>query len=277
LWTGEDWVIDGSARWSIRAPVEDEAARLSMKWAGDCDGEVIVRSESSHHRVQLPANGHGGHWWPLGKIRGDATVDIEADGCRLIALKAGGGRFEPPGEWGVDASPVPMWHIASSHYLPPLPEALAVDERNRPLSDARTRAVWTSHVHPPGEEAMYLSLHTNAGRGRGTYTHVGIEVSPRVEPLPESLSAANYVHAALVAEARTVASTWRERGVHPLDVSEVSPKWNTLPSVLIEIGYHDHPHDAKWLANAEFQHAVARGITKGILQWRAGATEVHED
>ena len=52
------------------------------------------------------------------------------------------------------------------------------------------------------------------------------------------------------------------------DFSEISPKWQHLPSVLLEVGYHDTVADARQMEDAAFRQAFADGIRDGLVAWR---------
>ncbi|MBT3220880.1 MAG: N-acetylmuramoyl-L-alanine amidase, partial [Proteobacteria bacterium] len=133
------------------------------------------------------------------------------------------------------------------------------------VSDARVRAHWATWAHPKGEEAIYLSIHSDGGRGRGT-TALVAESPPK-----ENLRLANVVRTHIIKEARHLVPGWIDRGTKFATFSEVSLERNPeMPAVLLEMGFHDNHLDAVHLRSPAFLDHLAAGVVHGVVAWRHG-------
>jgi hypothetical protein len=85
---------------------------------------------------------------------------------------------------------------------------------------------------------VFLSLHTNAGGGRGTMLFYGVDTdtSPATPARPADVALAAQVHAALKQRLPAAVPGWRVNAPRPGNYSEISPFWNDAPGLLVETG-----------------------------------------
>ena len=129
---------------------------------------------------------------------------------------------------------------------------------------------------------LYVSLHTNAGGGRGTSTFVySNQVAyPSFDPNraesipPGSLELQNAIHERMVEAAqRFWDPSWRDRGKWGANFGELRPltlAWRedadiSIPAMLIELAFHDSEDDTYYLREDRFRRDMARAIVRGIL------------
>jgi N-acetylmuramoyl-L-alanine amidase len=86
---------------------------------------------------------------------------------------------------------------------------------------------------------------------------------------PPSRELAELVSQHVETRLKAVCTTWRHRGVWTGNLSEISPHWNSLQGILVELGFHDSRHDTQWLPDEGFQSEAALAIAEGISAWRA--------
>ena len=131
--------------------------------------------------------------------------------------------------------------------------------------------------HPSTEDAVYLSWHSNAcGTGdecsaRGTSTHHYNNTS-------STQTYAQYVQDALV-DALGKDLNWNDRGVVENNFAEVNPSYNAeMPSILVEMAFHNNEIDAGYLKEPLFRKDASRAMVRGIINYFAnkdGTTAVY--
>ena len=136
-------------------------------------------------------------------------------------------------------------------------------------SDPSARSRYAAWRHPAGEDAVYLSWHSNAGGGRGTSTYTYEGSSGPAASGSSALGQA--VQGELVSAFRALwLSDWTDRGHRTAAFSEVSPYHNDeMPSALVELAFHDQEDDVWYLKQPEFRRDAARAMTRGIVQYFA--------
>lgn len=140
-------------------------------------------------------------------------------------------------------------------------------------SDPSSRSRWAAWEHPTGEDALYLSWHSNAAgtpdtaRGTTTYIYNGSSGSP----VTGSYDLAVLVEEELVSAFDALwESGWTDRGVRSDAFSEVNPSHNPeMPAILIELAFHDHYLDVEYLKHPRFRQDAARAMTRGIVRYFA--------
>ncbi|MEC8422622.1 MAG: N-acetylmuramoyl-L-alanine amidase, partial [Myxococcota bacterium] len=136
-------------------------------------------------------------------------------------------------------------------------------------SDPSSRSRWAAWEHPSGEDAVYLSWHSNAGGGTGTstYTYEG----SRGPAADGSWELGELLQEELVAGIRAQwDSDWTSRGHRTAAFSEVSPAHNDeMPAALVELAFHDHPGDVEFLKDPAFRRDAARAMTRAIIRYFA--------
>ncbi|MBN2798426.1 MAG: N-acetylmuramoyl-L-alanine amidase [Deltaproteobacteria bacterium] len=279
-------VPGGSARWGLSLPASGSVEAYLWWGAGsECGAavEVELSGPDGVQRQRLDQRVHGEAWWPLGAVRGlegDAVeVSLRAapgEALCLGGVRLGGGEIEA---WDARARQVRVaraYDLAALHVLPAMGAPWWSGAGGKGLDgDATRRARWAAWAHPEGEEAVYLSIHSDAGGGRGTA--VVIRERPR-GPADQgvargSLEVARAVRRGLVGAVRgRRAAWWRDRGVVVDDLAELDPVHNgEMPAVLIEVGFHDRADEAALLRERTFQELAADGVVAGLARWRGGA------
>jgi N-acetylmuramoyl-L-alanine amidase len=176
------------------------------------------------------------------------------------AVRIGGGI----GDTSVAGAPVsnkPRWEEQARQYAQwaGLPN---VDNTN----DVIVRPIYAEWEKEAGEDAVYISWHTNGYTGytsiRGTETYIH-----DTEPTPNSGLLQNYVHAALLDDIHNGwEATWPDRGKKAQDLGELR-LLDSMPGVLIENGYHDNPTDVEAMKDPRFLQLSARAIYHGLVNY----------
>ncbi|MHB8874981.1 MAG: golvesin C-terminal-like domain-containing protein [Myxococcaceae bacterium] len=144
--------------------------------------------------------------------------------------------------------------------------------------DISCRSKFSAWAHEPGEDAVYIAWHTNAFNSSavgtdfyvygpnppdGNYTFTGVAGS---DTLAQSL------HAEMINDIQQGwgPTTWRDRGIHTAYFGEINPTHNPeMPSLLMEVAFHDAPSDAAQLKEPGFRYLASRSITQGLIKWFA--------
>ena len=118
--------------------------------------------------------------------------------------------------------------------------------------------------------AVFVSFHTNAfngvANGTETYSYNGLG-SGRPNITAGSVELRNFIHNQVIADIRAVwKPTWTDRGVKTANFGELR-ELNTIPGILLELGFHDNVEDAADMKHPEFRRLAARAIYKGILKF----------
>ncbi|HHO53784.1 MAG TPA: hypothetical protein ENK18_23655 [Deltaproteobacteria bacterium] len=279
---------DGGSVWWLEVPY-DGHWYLYTRWvaseAHDDRAVYTINAGGVSRQVVVDQRAHGGHWWPLADLClfGGDLVEVVLNGSggglpAADAVRLGGGSyvFAPPFDWKVRNRP--LFDVAMPHQIEHLgaPEALSTYECGNPVSDMRLRPHWASWASPDGEEAVYLSIHTNAsprGRARGLTVFAGIDKTPPTPAGPASVRLANALERSIFETVRSRDPGYVTRGVRLGNFSEISPVHNDLTGALLELGFHDDRGDAARLQTPQFREDAAKGTVEGLIQWRRGADE----
>jgi hypothetical protein len=248
----------------------------------------------SHFRVNQRR--HGGTWVLLGRFYFKAgrhpeaasvvAMNDTAEGgtVSLDAVRFGGGRgligdaevaaldrprYEESARYHVQFSGAP-----ATVYAPTGANALT-NERN---ADVTARPRFAAWLHEEGEDAVYLAWHTNAGT-TGTVTGTeGYVYGPN--PVDGTLNFTGVAGSDVMARAlldeisrdfkREVDPNWRVRNLRSANLGEVNPTHNPeMPSVLLEMAYHDNITDSNRLKEPAFRRVAARAILQGLIKYFA--------
>jgi len=274
----------GSATWLLEVPWDGQWYAYT-RWLEDerQDAEAIytVRLGEEIREVVVDQRTHGGHWWPLGDacLPGGSTVEITLTGSGTAPLSAdavriGGGTALVLLPFSYEIVQRPYAEVAMAHQLERLggPESIGIYDCGNVVSDMRLRPHWASWASPEGEEAAFLSIHTNAADGekaRGLTVFYGHDTDPPTPPDPRSVLLAHAVERGLYDSVAVRDPEYARRGVLPGNFSEISPVHNELPATLLEMGFHDDREDARRLQTQAYKDAAARGIVEGIVDWRS--------
>lgn len=139
-------------------------------------------------------------------------------------------------------------------------------------NDVAARSRWASWESPAGEDAIYLSWHSNASAGgaaRGTVTY--IYEGGAGPPVTGSASLATAVQGEMILSFQSFWSpTWQDRGVRSAPFGEVNPGHNPkMPAALVELAFHDNAHDADYLKHPAFRRDASRAMYRGIVRYFA--------
>ncbi|MEL6923014.1 MAG: N-acetylmuramoyl-L-alanine amidase, partial [Bacteroidota bacterium] len=112
--------------------------------------------------------------------------------------------------------------------------------------------------------AIYLSIHSNGSGGSGTESYIH-----SFKPVYGSKLLQQAVHGELIKDLRSGWNrSWINRGQKAADFGELRGL-QTMPGLLVELGFHDHPQDAEALTTPDFRDLSARAIYKGIVRYYA--------
>ena len=80
---------------------------------------------------------------------------------------------------------------------------------------------------------------------------------------------ADFVHNRVIDTIREVHdSNWANRGVKTANFAEVNSSFNNeMPSILIELGFHDSSYDTQFLLDPNFRRDAARAMAFGIAEY----------
>ncbi|MEO0603396.1 MAG: N-acetylmuramoyl-L-alanine amidase, partial [Myxococcota bacterium] len=270
----------GGAAWWLQAP-DDGHYYVYARWAArpnhDERAVFTVVTPSQVREVVVDQTVHGGHWWPLGDdclaAGDDVEVYLHGSGGLVAAdaVRLGGGNFATVGPNGRKWEH-PLFDVSFPYQVHHLGAPAEFDRYpcGHPISDQRLRPFWASWASPAGEDAVYLSIHTNAApsrRAEGLIVFAGVDHSPPTPAHPGSVRLAQHVEREIVSSVRAHDRSYRTRGVKPGNFSEVSPLRNALPGVLIELGFHTHRKDARRLQTDRFQQDATAGIVAAFETW----------
>lgn len=254
--------------------------------SGAPDAQYLIAHDGGTTEVRVNQQVHGALWRYIGTFPFAAhapgkvmlTNQSATTGAVVIAdaVRVGGGMGDRTGD-GPPPSPgtsgKPRWEEAArywvkyqglprdiydpgycTNYYQPGQDDLCDDVTVRPRY-----AEWT---HPSGEDAVYVSWHTNGGGGRGTESYIY-----NGGATPGSLALQSQIHTWLVNDIRAGWDAgWIDRGMKQANLGEVRPL-STMPGTLVEIAFHDQEQDALALKDPRFAQLTARAIYKGIVRY----------
>lgn len=287
-----------SATWVPRIPA-DGAYHVYVSHAADPsrvqDAHFVVRHAGGESHFRVNQRRHGGTWVLLGRFyfkagqnperaAVQALNDSTAEGTvSLDAVRIGGGSGLI-GDAAMGPLPRPRYEECARYhtqfngappsvFAPSGANALN-NERNDDVSARSRFAAWD---HEEGEDAVYVAWHTNAS-GAGVVGTEGYVYGPNA--VDGSLNftgvrGSDVMANALLAELdrdfkAAVDPTWRTRRLRSANFAEVNPTHNPeMPSVLLEIAYHDAAADAARLKEADFRRVAARAIQQGLIKYFA--------
>jgi N-acetylmuramoyl-L-alanine amidase len=250
------------------------------------DAHYLVTHAGGEAHFRVDQRRHGGTWVLLGRFhfQGPAAVTLLNDSLdagsslSIDAVRFGGG--EGLFDRGGGALARPMAEHCARYYAqwngaPPAVYTYAGIDRD---DDVGARSRFAAWDHPDGEDAVYVSWHTNApspGTGTSSYTYSD---SPPSAPLsafsgvPGSLELQAAVHAEVVADLRAGWDpAWPDRGRFTAYFGELNPSHNAeMPAVLVEVAFHDTASDAAALKEPRFRRLAARAFAHGIARYFAG-------
>lgn len=254
------------------------------------DAHYIVRHDGGETHFKVDQRRHGTTWVLLGKFWFEAgagpdraavilAADSSVPGAILSAdaVRLGGGMAMIDRGGGVSGRP--MYEQSARYYTQWSGAPASVFNHLDPDNDDDVvcRARFTAWEHEDGEDAVYVSWHSNAPnpqRGTSTYTY-----GPTAPPgslddfsgTPGSRELQDAIHAEIVDDLRAAWDPdWTDEGRFTAYFGEVNPSHNPeVPAVLVEVAYHHTPADADALRDPQFRRLVARAFARGIARYFA--------
>ncbi len=279
---------DFGVRWTFDVP-EDGLYNIYVGYvqAPDraSDARYIVRHAGGQSEFHVDQRRHGNTWVFLGNfyfVKGsssdsgslelnghsdDAAATLSADVARI------GGGLSQIAQDG-NTSGRPAFEDSALNYLQSAgaPSSVLVN-------DVQARSRFAAWDHEEGEDAVYISWHTNAfdGSSRGTSSFAygptsfgSIDTFSGVDGSVELLTS---VHNELLEDLRLAwDSDWPEfgSGLYAAYFGEVNPSNNPeMPAGLFEIAFHDNATDANALADPRFRRIAGRAMAQGVARYFA--------
>ncbi len=287
------------AIWAPALPVDGHYnvyVSYSAFSARAADAHYVVRHAGGESHFRVDQRRHGGTWVLLGRFYftagahpETASVVVLNDSAQggnvsLDAVRFGGGsgavgdatvgplgrpRFEESARYHTQFSGAPASVFAASGNATTLG-----NERNDDIASRPRFAAWH---HEEGEDAVYVSFHTNAsGSGfRGTEGYVYGPNDVDGQLIFTGVKNSDVLAQALLAELRqdirlVVDPNWTVRRLRSARFVELNPLHNPdMPSVLLELAYHDQVDDAARLKEPGFRRLAARAILQGLIKYFA--------
>lgn len=266
------------ASWIPEVP-EDGYYSVYVSWDSDSDNDANAHYRITHNGGVIDRyydqRVHGSTWQYTETLWLEAGVDsltVELVGdssssgkwLSADAVRIGGGMGDVQ-RYGTDSGR-PRWEEAAILYTQfnGAPTSVYDPYVDYNGSDPSARSRWAAWEHPSGEDAIYLSWHSNAGGGTGTDTFYDSS-----GPVTGSSSLAQSVHSNILdAIWDGHDSNWANRGVKTANFAEVNSSFNNeMPSILIELGFHDSAYDTDFLLDPKFRQDAARAMARGIVDY----------
>ncbi|HZY42150.1 MAG TPA: N-acetylmuramoyl-L-alanine amidase, partial [Anaerolineae bacterium] len=195
-----------------------------------------------------------------GRVR--LTNQASTNGAIVLAdaVRVGGGLGNVTDMGMFAPSNKPRWEEQARQYARWVGEPDA-----ETVSDVWIRPRYAEWEKEAGEDAVYISWHTNGATG---YTPArGTETYGYLTPTVGSTTLQNAVHTELLSAIQTAwDASWPDRGQLQRDLGEVG-QLTTMPGVLIENGFHDNPIDVEAIKDPRFMQLSARAIYHGLVKY----------
>lgn len=255
------------------------------------DAHVIVRHAGGESHVRIDQRRHGSTWMLLGRWYFDAGAPPERSAIAIAndssmpggvisfdAVRLGGGMA--PHVRGDATTGRAAFESAArfSTQLLGAPPSVFEFTTDGASNDVVSRPRFAAWEHEAGEDAIYLSWHTNApSPSRGTMSIAYGNTFPCCSGLGDfagtagSLELLHAVHDELIADLRASWDpTWRNAGKVTAALGELRPTHNNeMPAILVELAFHATAADADALREPRFQQLAARATAQGIARFFA--------
>lgn len=283
------------ASWEPDVPA-DGMFGIYVSWDADPS-----HTDRAHYRITHPGGVidryfdqrvHGSTWqyvetlW-LPQGTGGLKVELIADGTgsgwvSADAVRVGGGT-NPIRRRG-DQVPARLWEMGAVGYTQfnGAPASVYDPFGNGDGTDPTARSRWAAWEHPEGEDAVYLSWHSNAAntQARGTVTYFaggGADAPSRFPSqcsrgaVTGSYTLSRLVQDELIATIRANhAPNWQDRDLRTACFAEVNPNHNPeMPATLVELAFHDNGADAAYLKDPRFRLDSSRAMYRGVVRYFA--------
>ncbi|MSQ82017.1 MAG: N-acetylmuramoyl-L-alanine amidase [Myxococcales bacterium] len=262
------------------------------------DAHFEVRHTGGVTHLRVDQMRHGGTWFWLGQFvfakgQNPATGSIVLHNDtesglvdRFViadAVRLGGGMGsvvrgtgKPPNKGPTSGRP--RWEESCRTYaqFSGAPATVYDASSDDPSDDVSCRSRMSAWEHESGEDAIYLSWHTNApSPARGTSTYVYGPNSPdgtyQFTGSKGSDAFGKLIQTIMVKDIKALwDAAWKDRGVYTAWFGEINPNHNNeMPAALVEAAFHSTLEDADQLRQPRFRHLLARSLYKAIAQYFA--------
>jgi hypothetical protein len=252
------------------------------------DAHYIVNHSGGSTHLRVNQERHGWVWVHLGRFHFESGADPARGSVVLAndsaevgqtvsadAVRFGGGMGDIQGEFHGTLSGRPRWEEGARYYT----QYQGASSSVYAGGDVSARSKFAAWENYEGQEdSLYLSWHSNAfnGAARGTNSYIYSANPPdgSYDPnqsSPGSAALAAAVHNEMIADIRAAWDpAWQDRGLRSAYFGEINPAYNNeMPSVLLEVAFHDNVDDATALAHPRFRQLLARAIYQGIVKYFA--------
>lgn len=261
------------------------------------DAHYVVHHPGGDTDIRVDQRSHGSTWAYLGRFWLQAGTDASRGSVELLndssvpgavvsadAVRFGGGMGDVLRAGG--ASGQERWEEAAIYYtqFAGAPPDVYDPWGDGDGSDPSCRSRFAAWEHEAGEDALYLSWHSNAtgsgGGASGTSTYVYSECDVGYDCTFSGVAGsdrfAELVHENLLAAIRALWDPqWTDQGLHTAWFAEVNPDHNPeMPAALVELAFHDDAYDADLLKHPQFRRDAARAMLHGIIDYFADRDSV---
>lgn len=254
------------------------------------DAHWVVHHSGGTSEFRFDQRRHGSTWVLLGEFHFEQGAGPDAASVRVLddsatpgaivsadAVRLGGGMAVHDRGGGTNGRP--MYEQAARYYTQwnGAPPSVFAPFSPDSTDDVTARSRFAAWEHEPGEDAVYLAVHSNApnpNQGTSTYSYGG---GPPPGPLSDFSGVAgsrqlqDSVHGEIIEDLRDAWNPdWVDEGRFTAYFGEINPNHNDeMPGILVEVAYHDTPSDAEQLRDPRFRRLVARAMAQGIARYFA--------
>lgn len=199
----------------------------------------------------------------------EAGTTVSADAIRL-----GGGMGDVRGNYHTMTSGHPRWEEGARPWV----QYQGANSSVYGSGDVSARSRFADWEYYSGEDALYVSWHSNAGpdTARGTNTYIYSSNPPNgtyddTQATAGSADLQTTIHDEIINDIRGAwDNNWQDRGLRSAYFGEVNPNHNNeMPAVLIELAFHSNADDADALRHPQFRKLSARAVYQGIVKYFA--------
>ena len=256
------------------------------------DAHVTIHHAGGQTEYVVDQRRHGSTWVFLGRLPFHAgpakvvwtnqsatagkivSVDAVRFGGGMGVVERGNGDYPASGP----TSGRPRWEENCRYHaqLQGAPKSVYDASSTDASDDVTCRSRYAGWQHEEGEDAVFVSWHSNApSPARGTSTWVYGPNPPDGNYIftgsAGSDALAVTVHEEIIAGIQYEWDpAWKDRGLRSAWFGELNPKHNPdMPATLCEVAFHDTEEDAAYLAEPRFRLTLSRGFYRGIVRYFA--------
>ena len=285
------------ARWTANIPESGKYHVYVAFRRGDNRADAVrytVNHAGGSTEVTVNQQHHGSTWIDIGEYyfneglsRENGSVLLQAvdgaGGTVMIAdaVRFGGGKAALVRN--SKTSDKPRWEEAAAPNVQflgaPKNDVYQVssNDRNDDIQARSRYAAWENEEDY--DDSLYISFHSNAGGGEGISTYIynsnydGGAAYVTGEEAAGSVDLANFVHNRILAAEKALFKEGLKEyglGLYSAYFGEINSNINSeMPSILVELAFHDHADDSARLRDPRFRDIAARAAYQGIVQYYA--------